>query len=76
VDRSGRIRCWWLAIRFGNLGRRDHFQTFADIEFGFHLTTGIAVPVLLFGGAMGMIGGFLPAARAARMTVVDALRAS
>jgi ABC-type antimicrobial peptide transport system permease subunit len=52
-----------------------NFQTFAEIAFTFTLTPGIIVASLLFALAMGFVGGFLPAARAARMKIVDALRA-
>ena len=52
-----------------------NFQTFAEVAFSFTLTPGIVVASLIFALAMGFIGGFLPAARAARMRIVDALRA-
>ena len=53
-----------------------NFQTFADLSFGFLLTPEIAVKTLLFALVMGLVGGFLPAIRAARMKIVDSLRAS
>src|SRR3954468_6169082 len=53
-----------------------NFQTFADLAFSFTLTPAIAVKTLVFSLAMGMIGGFLPALRAARLEIVDALRAA
>jgi ABC-type antimicrobial peptide transport system permease subunit len=53
-----------------------NFQTFAEIAFSFTLTPGIVVASLVFALAMGFVGGFLPAARAARMKIVDALRAA
>jgi len=53
-----------------------NFQTFAEIAFSFTLTPGIVIASLIFALAMGFIGGFLPAARAARMKIVDALRAA
>jgi putative ABC transport system permease protein len=43
--------------------------------FRFILTLEIVVETLAFSLAMGFIGGFLPAMRAARMSIVDALRA-
>jgi ABC-type lipoprotein release transport system permease subunit len=52
-----------------------NFQTFADISFGFILTPGVVAKTLLFSLAMGLVGGFLPAVRAARLNIVDALRA-
>jgi len=53
-----------------------NFQTFAELAFSFALTPGIVAASLGFAVAMGFIGGFLPAARAARMKIVDALRAA
>jgi ABC-type antimicrobial peptide transport system permease subunit len=53
-----------------------NFQTFAEIAFSFTLTPGIVAASLAFALAMGFVGGFLPAARAARMKIVDALRAA
>ncbi|CAG9181398.1 ABC transporter permease [Cupriavidus pampae] len=52
-----------------------NFQTFADLSFRFLLTPSVIVRTLLFSMTMGLIGGFLPALRAARMNIVDALRA-
>jgi ABC-type antimicrobial peptide transport system permease subunit len=53
-----------------------NFQTFAEIAFGFTLTPGIIAASIAFALIMGFVGGFLPAARAARMKIVDALRAA
>lgn len=52
-----------------------NFQTFADLSFRFVLTPAIIIKTLLFSMAMGLIGGFLPALRASRLKIVDALRA-
>ena len=53
-----------------------NFQTFAEVAFSFTLTPSIVAASLGFALAMGFVGGFLPAARAARMKIVDALRAA
>jgi ABC-type lipoprotein release transport system permease subunit len=53
-----------------------NFQTFAEIAFAFTLTPQIVLASLGFSIAMGFVGGFLPAARAARLSIVDALRAA
>ena len=53
-----------------------NFQTFAELAFSFTLTPRIVVASLVFALAMGFVGGFLPAARAARLKIVDALRAA
>jgi putative ABC transport system permease protein len=53
-----------------------NFQTFSELTFRFKLNGGIVIEVLAFALFMGFIGGFLPAFRAARMKIVDALRAA
>jgi ABC-type antimicrobial peptide transport system permease subunit len=53
-----------------------NFQTFAEVAFRFVLTPEIVAAALLFALAMGFVGGFLPAAHAARLKIVDALRAA
>jgi ABC-type antimicrobial peptide transport system permease subunit len=52
-----------------------NFQTFADISFGFVLTPAVVMKTLAFSMVMGLVGGFFPAIRAARLNIVDALRA-
>ena len=52
-----------------------NFQSFSELAFNFTLTPAIAVKALLFACIMGVVGGFLPSVRAARMKIVDALRA-
>jgi putative ABC transport system permease protein len=53
-----------------------NFQSFSEIGFGFALSLGIIRSALIFAVVMGVIGGFLPAVRAARLNIVNALRAS
>ncbi|MBL8507361.1 ABC transporter permease [Chitinimonas sp. JJ19] len=53
-----------------------NWQTFSELAFSFTLTPAIVVKSLLFALFMGLLGGFLPAVRAARMQIVDALRAA
>jgi len=53
-----------------------NFQTFAVLAFSFTLTPKIVAMSLAFSLVMGFVGGFLPAARAARLKIVDALRAA
>jgi ABC-type antimicrobial peptide transport system permease subunit len=53
-----------------------NWQTFSELAFGFRLTPGIATASIVFAVSMGVIGGFLPAVRAARLNIVDALRAA
>lgn len=53
-----------------------NFQSFSQLAFGFHLTPRIVVSTLVFSVVMGLVGGFLPSVRAARLEIVDALRAA
>jgi len=53
-----------------------NFQTFAELAFRFVLTPTIAVQAMVFALAMGVVGGFIPAWRAARLQIVDCLRAA
>jgi ABC-type antimicrobial peptide transport system permease subunit len=53
-----------------------NWQSFAELAFSFTLTFRIAVVSFAFAIVMGVVGGFLPAVRAARLKIVDALRAA
>lgn len=53
-----------------------NFQSFSQLAFSFTLTPKIVLQTLVFSMFMGFIGGFLPAMRAARMKIVDSLRAA
>jgi putative ABC transport system permease protein len=53
-----------------------NFSSFAELEFSFALSPSIVGWSLSFSLFMGFAGGFLPAARAARLKIVDALRSA
>ncbi len=53
-----------------------NWQSFSELAFSFTLTPRIIVTSMLFAILMGVVGGFLPAVRAARLSIVDALRAA
>ena len=53
-----------------------NWQTFAELAFSFTLTLDITGKSLAFSLIMGFAGGLLPAVRASRMNIVEALRAS
>ncbi len=53
-----------------------NWQSFSELAFTFTLTVGIVLKTLLFSLLMGVIGGFLPSVKAARMKIVDSLRAA
>ena len=51
-----------------------NFSNFSEIGFGFALTPIVIGYALAFALVMGIVGGFLPAVRAARLNIVNALR--
>jgi len=53
-----------------------NFQTFSELAFRFTLSFEIVYKGMIFSLIMGFVGGLLPALRASRMVIVDALRAS
>jgi putative ABC transport system permease protein len=53
-----------------------NFATFSEIAFRFTMTPAIVAQSIVFALFMGLVGGFVPAWRAARMKIVDCLRAA
>jgi putative ABC transport system permease protein len=51
-----------------------NFSSFSELEFRFALSPSIIISSLIFALFMGLLGGFLPSVRAARMNIVNALR--
>ena len=51
-----------------------NFQTFSQVAFAFAVTPSLLVQGLSYAIAMGLIGGLLPAIRAARLPISSALR--
>jgi len=51
-----------------------NFRTFSEVLFNFRLTPPLMIGGLVFSLAMGLLGGFFPAARAARLKIINALR--
>ena len=61
-------------LQFFNISTLN-FQSFSELAFSFSLSPSIIITSLIFSVAMGIIGGFLPSVRAARLKIVNALRA-
>jgi len=51
-----------------------NWNTFSELAFSFKLSPFIVVQALIFSLLMGLAGGFLPAVRASRLKIVEALR--
>jgi putative ABC transport system permease protein len=52
-----------------------NFRTFSEVLFNFRMTPPLLIAGLVFSLAMGLLGGFFPAFRAARLKITSALRA-
>jgi ABC-type antimicrobial peptide transport system permease subunit len=52
-----------------------NFGSFSELAFSFALSPSIIANSLGFSLAMGFVGGFLPAVRASRLNIIQALRA-
>jgi putative ABC transport system permease protein len=53
-----------------------NWTTWSEVSFGFAVEPGIIVGTLIFSVVMGLVGGFLPSFRAARLDIISALRSS
>lgn len=53
-----------------------NFGSFTELAFSFSLSPSVIYSTAIFALVMGIVGGFLPALRAARLNIVNALRAS
>jgi len=51
-----------------------NWNSFSELSFTFALNSSIIISCLIFAVVMGVVGGFLPAIRAARLNIVNALR--
>ena len=52
-----------------------NWSSFSEVAFAFRVTPAALVAGMVFAAAMGVVGGFLPAVRAARQTIASSLRA-
>ena len=51
-----------------------NFQTFSQVAFAFAVTTSLLIQGISYALGMGLVGGLLPAVRAARLPIATALR--
>ncbi len=64
---SGCLRVGW--------DRYCNWSSFSEIAFAFRITPELLLNGVIFAVVMGVMGGLLPAWRASRQTVAEALRA-
>jgi ABC-type lipoprotein release transport system permease subunit len=71
---GGVIGCLIALPVNGFVASTTNWSSFSDIAFNFRVTPSLLLAGLIFAVVMGILGGFFPARRAAKMPVVQALR--
>jgi ABC-type lipoprotein release transport system permease subunit len=71
---GGVIGCLLALPVNGLVASTTNWASFSEIAFSFRVTPQLLLAGLIFAVVMGVLGGFLPARRAAKMPVVQALR--
>lgn len=71
---GGALGCLVALPINGLVTSTTNWSSFSEVAFAFRVTPALLVNGIVFALVMGLIGGFLPARRAAKQQVVDALR--
>ena len=71
---AGAIGCLFALPMNGFSTGTAQTQSFSEVAFSFRLTPEILIAGMVFAALMGLVGGLLPAWRAARMPITQALR--
>jgi ABC-type antimicrobial peptide transport system permease subunit len=71
---GGAIGCLITLPINGLVTSTTNWASFSEVAFAFRVTPGLLLNGMIFAAVMGLVGGLLPARRAARQQVVDALR--
>ena len=71
---GGVIGCLIALPINGIVANTTNWASFSEIAFAFRVTPGLLLAGFLFAVIMGVLGGFFPARRAAKLPVVQALR--
>ncbi len=66
--------CVFAAMLGATTFTTTNWTSFTEIKFRFHFAPEIAIKATIFAVAMGLLGGFLPAARAARLQIAEATK--
>ena len=66
--------CVFAAMLGATTFTTTNWTSFTEIKFKFHFAPEIAVKATIFAIAMGLLGGVLPAARAARLQIAEATK--
>lgn len=71
---GGVIGCLLALPVNGIVASTTNWASFSEIAFSFRITPGLLVWGMVFSAFMGLLGGYLPARRASRLQVVEAIR--
>jgi putative ABC transport system permease protein len=71
---GGVIGCLIALPINGIVANTTNWASFSEIAFAFRVTPGLLLAGFIFAVVMGVLGGFFPARRAAKLPVVQALR--
>lgn len=71
---GGLIGCLLALPINGITTSTTNWTSFSEVAFPFKVTPGLLLIGVIFAALMGVVGGFFPALRAARMPIVQALR--
>lgn len=72
---GGALGCAGALTLDGYSTSTSNLQSFSEVAFAFRVTPEILLAAMGFALAMGVLGGLLPAARAARLPIAEAVRA-
>jgi putative ABC transport system permease protein len=73
---GGVLGCLLAALLQGHATGASNLQSLSEVAFAFRVTPRVVTAGLLFSVVMGVLGGLLPALRAARLPIAGALRAA
>jgi ABC-type lipoprotein release transport system permease subunit len=71
---GGVLGCLFALPLNGIVTSTTNWSSFSEIAFSFRVTPALLLVGMIFAVVMGIVGGFFPALRAARLQVVQALR--
>jgi ABC-type antimicrobial peptide transport system permease subunit len=71
---GGVLGCLFALPLNGIVTSTTNWSSFSEVAFSFRVTPALLLVGLVFAVAMGVVGGFFPALRAARLQVIQALR--
>jgi len=71
---GGSLGCVLASTLHGYSTSTSNLQSFSEVAFAFRITPEIIASSMAFALVMGILGGLLPAARASRLSIAEAVR--